>query len=75
MDIKRQNDVKDKKTNFCFILGCILQRLIQDFLKGGSNPSGGGSFSTFYLIFHKFSHEIEIIWFQKGVKANHQNPL
>ena len=39
------------------------QRQIQDFLKGGSYPSRGGSFSTLYLI---FPHEIEIIWGSRG---------
>ena len=41
-----------------------LQRQIQDLWNGGSNPSRGGFFSTFYLVFHKFLHEIEIIWAQ-----------
>ena len=44
-------------------------------ISGGSNPSRGGSFSTFYLIFHTFPYEIEIICFQRGVQANHLNPL
>ena len=53
----------------------VFQGRIQDFWEGGSNPSRGGSFSTFYLIFHIFPHEIEIICFQRGVQANHPNPL
>ena len=52
-----------------------IQGRIQDLRKGGSNHSRGGSFSTFYLIFYKFPHEIEVIWFQRGVQANHLNPL
>ena len=28
---------------------------------GGSHSSRASSFSTFYLIYHKFPHEIEII--------------
>ena len=34
--------------------------------RGHSNPSGGGSFSTFYLIFHKFPHQTGIIIPQMG---------
>ena len=45
------------------------------FLKGGFISIKGGSFSTFYLIFHKFSHEIKIIWSKRGVQANHPNSL
>ena len=41
---------------------------------GGSNPTKGGSFSTYYLIFHKFPHETEIIWSPRGIQANHLNP-
>ena len=44
---------------------------IQDVWKGGSNLSRGGSCSTFHLIFHKFPHETEIIWSQRGVQENH----
>ena len=40
------------------------------FLEGGFKSIKRGSFSTFYLIFHKFSHEIEIIWSQRGVQGN-----
>ena len=29
------------------------------FLEVGSNPSRGGSFAIFYLIFHKFPHKTE----------------
>ena len=45
------------------------QGSIQDFWKGGSNPSKGSLFSTFYLIFHKFPYEIEICWFQRWVPS------
>ena len=45
------------------------------FLEGGFRSMKRGSFSTLYMIFHKFPHEIEIIWFQRGVQANHPNPL
>ena len=43
------------------------------FLEGGSNPSRELSFSTFYLMFHIFPHQIEIIQSQRGVQANHPN--
>ena len=51
---------------FSEILKVTIQGPIQDFWKGGSDPSRGGSFSTVYPIFHKFPHEIEIIWFKRG---------
>ena len=45
------------------------------FLEGGSNPSRGGSFSTFDLFFNKFPHETEIIWSQRHrwVQVNYPN--
>ena len=48
--------------------GIVVNGRIQDFWKVGSNPSRGGLVSTFYLIFHKFSHEIEVICSQRGFK-------
>ena len=54
---------------------CFAPGWIQDFWKGEgvSNPSRGGLFSTFYMIFFKFP-QIEIIWSQRGVQANHMTP-
>ena len=45
------------------------------FLERGFQIHQGGTFSTFYLIFHKFPHEIEIIWSQREVQVNPPNPL
>ena len=44
-------------------------------MEGGFKSIQGGSFITFYLIFRKFPHEIEIIWSQRGVRENPLNPL
>ena len=74
-------------TGYCKF-GNICENLILAYFhncdaSGGSRISGsgvqihqeGGSISTFYMIFHKFPHEIEVIWSQRGVQANHPNPL
>ena len=45
------------------------------FLEWGFKVIKGGSFSPFYPIFPKFTHENKIIWFQRGVRANPLNPL
>ena len=51
-----------------FVNFLILSGADPIFLEGGFKYIkvcvwGGGSFSAFYLDFHKFSHEIEISWF------------
>ena len=58
----------------CRVSPLKLNFKIQDFWKGGSDPSRGGSISTFYLIFHKFPHEIEIIWFQSFKGGSSEQP-
>ena len=66
--------------NYCCLCGPVvnpltLQGRIQDFIEGGFKSIKRGFVSTFCLIFHKFPHEIEIIWSQRGVQANPPNPL
>ena len=46
------------------------------FLKGGFKYiERGFVFNILPDFFHKFPHENEIIWSQRGVQANHPNPL
>ena len=51
------------------------QGRIQDFSRGGSNVEMGGSFTQFYTKILEIPHENEIIWLQRGVRANPLNPL
>ena len=44
------------------------------FLEGGFKSTKGGSFPTFHLIFHKFSHENERICLQRGFKRPPRTP-
>ena len=38
-----------------------------EFVEGGFKSFKGGLFTTFYIIFRKFPHIIEIIWSKRGV--------
>ena len=52
-----------------------LQGRIQEFRRGGSNEEKGGLFALFHTKSLEIPHEIEIIWVQRGVRANPLNPL